>query len=349
MKNRKINVLIAGVGAGGNGFEILKALKASDIDYNISGCDVAKNNLGFCKTNKQFILPPANDPRYLHELVKICKNEKIEVIFTGSEPDLKAVSENRKIFEDMGIFLPLNSKEIIELCMNKKETFKKLNDEGFPTPKTISIEKSEDIHTIDFFPVVIKPYIGGGGSNNTFIAQDIEELTFFCNYILKYGGKPLIQEYMGSFENEYTVGVLSGHDKQPISVVGLRRFILSGLSNRIKIRSLSNPDDLLVISSGISQGEIIIDDNLSEQCIAIAMRLGSVGPLNIQCRYVNNKVYPFEINPRFSGTTYIRALAGVNEPDLFIKKYLLNQEIPLMPRPNPGIILRGLEEVFIHQ
>jgi len=64
---------------------------------------------------------------------------------------------------------------------------------------------------------------------------------------------------------------------------------------------------------------------------------------------VNNKVYPFEINPRFSGTTYIRALAGVNEPDLFIKKYLLNQEIPLMPRPNPGIILRGLEEVFIHQ
>ena len=160
---------------------------------------MAGYNLGFRKTNRQFVIPPATDPHYLDELVKICENERIEVIFTGSEPDLKAVSDNRKIFEEMGVFLSLNNKKIIKLCMNKKETFKKLKNDGIPIPKTIAIENNENIQTVDYFPVVIKPYLGGGGSNNTFIAQDAEELKFFCNYVLKYGGKPLVQEYVGSY------------------------------------------------------------------------------------------------------------------------------------------------------
>ena len=105
----------------------------------------------------------------------------------------------------------------------------------------------------------------------------------------------------------------------------------------------------MAISSGISQGEIVIDNKLNQQCIEIAKKLGSTGPINIQCRYVDGVVYPFEINPRFSGTTYMRALAGVNEPDLFIRKYLLDEDIIAMPTPRKGLVLRGLEEIVINE
>jgi len=349
MSKKPVRVLIAGVGGGSHGLEILKALRHSELPYYICGCDMSQYNLGFCKSDRKYTLPPASDPDYIDKILSICKNEKIDVLFHGSEPDLKAMSDNRDVIQEQGIFLPINESSIIKLCLNKKETFECLGKYGVAIPKTVSVETEKDIRSIDFFPSVIKPYLGGGGSNNTFIAQDAEELKFFCNYVLKYGGKPLVQEYVGSYENEYTVGVLSGRDKEIISVVGIRRFIMSGLSNRIKVRSLKNKDQILAISSGISQGEVVIDANLNRQCVEIAKKLGSTGPINIQCRYVDGVVYPFEINPRFSGTTYMRALAGVNEPDLFIRKYLLDENINAMPTPRKGLVLRGLEEIAINE
>jgi len=349
MRTKPIRVLIAGVGGGSHGLEILKALRHSEIPYYICGCDMSKYNLGFCKSDTTYTLPPASDPLYIEKILLICKNEKIDILFHGSEPDLKAISENRDILQEQGIFLPINDARIIKLCLNKKETFRYLEKCGITIPKTISIETEDVVNSINFFPSVIKPYLGGGGSNNTFIAQDADELKFFSNYIFKYGGKPLVQEYVGSYENEYTVGVLSGQDQEIISVIGIKRFIMSGLSNRIKVRSLRNKDKVLAISSGISQGEIVNDENLNQQCIEIAEKLGSTGPINIQCRYVDGVVYPFEINPRFSGTTYIRALGGVNEPDLFIRKYFLNEQIPSMPQPKTCMVLRGLEEVAFHE
>ena len=191
---------------------------------------MTKQNVGFVRADKKYVLPPANRSQYLSALKKICIQEKIDVLFHGSEPDLRAISNNRTDFEDMGILVPINRKEIIDLCLNKKETFLFLERSNIAIPRSVAIDSPDAIDGIDFFPVVIKPYLGGGGSNNTFLAQDHEELSFFCHYVLKYGGKPLVQEYVGSHENEYTVGVLSGKDRQPISVIGIKRAILSGLS-----------------------------------------------------------------------------------------------------------------------
>lgn len=347
--NEKIRVLIAGVGGGSHGLEILKALRLSELPYEIIGCDMTKQNVGFVRADKKYVLPPASSPQYLSVLKEICVREEIDILFHGSEPDLRAISDNRAEFEDIGVLVPINRKEIIDLCLNKKETFLFLDQNGITIPRTVAIDSLDALDSINFFPVVIKPYLGGGGSNNTFIAQDREELAFFCHYVMKYGGKPLVQEYVGSHENEYTVGVLSGKDRQPISVVGIKRAILSGLSNRIKMRSLHREGEILSISSGISQGRVIIDKDLNRQCIAIAETLGSEGPINIQCRVVDGVVYPFEINPRFSGTTYMRALAGVNEPDIYVRRYLLRETDLPTRQPKEGYILRGLEEVFIEE
>lgn len=347
MAKNKIRALITGVGGGGHGLEIMKALRISEIPYYICGTDMSEQSIGLFKADKRYVVPPASHTDYISTILDICKREKIQVIFHGSEPELKALSENREIFENKGIFLPLNSREIINMCIDKKQTFLFLKNQGISIPKTVAVDSEKDIDDIDFFPAVIKPYIGGGGSNNTFIAQDREELIFFCKYILKYGGKPLVQQYVGSSDNEYTIGILSDKEGNFISSIAIKRYILSGLSNRFKVISIKNKNEMLVISSGISQGEVVTETTLLDQCKQIAFTIGSKGPINIQCRFVDNKVYPFEINPRFSGTTYMRALAGVNEPDLLIRRYILGENIPRNIVPKFGLVLRGIEEMFI--
>lgn len=347
MTKDRIKVLIAGVGGGSFGLEIMKALRLSDIPYYICGVDMSEHSLGLFKADKSYVVPPAFHDEYIPTILDVCEREEIQVIFPGSEPDLNVLSDNRETFEERGIFLPLNSREVINTCMNKKETFIFLKNQGILIPKTVAVDSEKDLDAIDFLPAIIKPYVGSGGSKNVFIAQDREELVLFCEYILKYGGKPLVQQYIGSPDNEYTVGVLSDRGGNIISAIAIKRYILSGLSNRLKVSSISNRNEILAISSGISQGEVVNETELLYQCRRIAFALRSTGPLNIQCRFVNNKVYPFEINPRFSGTTYMRALAGVNEPDLFIRRHVLKEAIPESIVPKTGSVIRGLEEMFI--
>lgn len=342
---KNIKVLIAGVGGGGYGLEIMKSLRLSSLSCVIYACDMSKNALGLYIADKAYIIPSARSSNYLKVLLKICLKERIQVLIPGSDHDLARISENRSVFTDQGIFIPINSKEVINLGLDKMMTMESLKVKGFHVPKTILINSLKQVLTIDFMPVIIKP-LTGGGSGNVFIAQDKTEMKFFCQYLINNGQKPLVQEYIGSGNDEYTVGVLSDQEGVVLCAVGIRRHIFSGLSNRLRIQSRKK-NEMLVVSSGISQGEIIRDRHILDQCKRIAIAVQSRGPLNIQCRVVRKKVYVFEINPRLSGTTYIRALAGINEPDILIRKYVLKEKIlkPLLLRY--GHVLRGLVEEFI--
>lgn len=343
----KIRVLIAGAGGGGYGVEVLKALRLSKKNYFIYCTDMSPSSLGLFLADKSSIVARAGSADYLKQLLKICHDMKIQAVIPGSDADLKAISQNEQLFKDRQIYLPINSAEVIDLCLNKVRTSEFLRSAGFNIPKFKIVKELKDTVSVKYYPVIVKPYIGGGGSNFTFIAQDSKELKFFCSYLRKYNIPTMIQQYIGGPDSEYTVGILSNAQKKIISTIGIRRFIQSGLSNRLKVPSRLKKDEMLVISSGISQGEIDVNPRILNEARRIAQALGSCGPLNIQGRYMKGKFYTFEINPRFSGTTYQRALAGINEPDLCIRQQVLGEKISGNIKPRRGRILRGLFEKFI--
>ena len=68
--------------------------------------------------------------------------------------------------------------------------------------------------------------------------------------------------------------------------------------------------------------------------------------MNIQCRKTDQGIMPFEINPRFSGTTSPRSLVGLNEADIFCR-YKLFGEIPDNTNHKFGYVVRGLIEKYI--
>ena len=60
-----------------------------------------------------------------------------------------------------------------------------------------------------------------------------------------------------------------------------------------------------------------------------ASKLGARGAINIQAKLQGDKPVIFEVNPRFSASCPIRAIAGVNEPDIVFRNTILKQEISI--------------------
>ena len=346
----KVNVMITGVGGGGVGEQILKCLRMSSLEYNIIGCDMNKHSMGLSKVDKAYLVPSAAEPNYVDTILKICKQNNIQVLFHGSEPEMKALSRDRQFFVDEGIFIPFNPKDVIEKCMDKYLTMQFLQENGFAVQKYWEIKEEEDLHEIDIFPVVLKPSVGGGGSVNTFIVQNREELELFGRYLLQVYNQFLAQEYVGKVDDEYTVGVLHASTGKYINAIAVKKNILSGLSNKLRVANRTERADLgdiLAISSGVSQGEIGRFEEITKPCREIAKKLGCTAALNIQCRIHNGQMYVFEINPRISGTSSLRAMVGYNEPDILIREKILGEEIVPDFSYRSGYIARGLLESYI--
>jgi len=343
-------VLITAIGGGGFGDQVLKALlHLRKGTYEVFGADCNKICHQAKLVKKFFQLPMAQNRNYLKTILKICKNNKIKILIAGCESEMVKISNHETIFAKKNILVIGNSKKLIQLCRNKLKTSQVLLKNGFCPPKTMIIKNIVELQKVKTFPQIIKPLQDSGGSSNVYLAQTKKELTALFTYLrlsLK-STKFIMQEYLGSPEDEYTVGVLHNHNGEFINAIALRRYLHNRLSIKTKINNHSGKRELgnhLVISSGISQGRIGDYPEVVVQCKKIADSLESKGPLNIQCRFVNGLVRVFEINPRFSGTTSIRALAGVNEPDILIRSRLSKYKNPSHLKIQKKTILRGLTE-----
>lgn len=347
-----INVLVTGASGGGVGEQIIKALKLSSLNLYIITTDVKKNSKGLSDGDIGYVVPYANDEKYITTMLDLCKKHNVKVLFPGSEAELTVLSKNRKLFEKQEILLPINSEFVIDICTDKTKTMNFLEQNGFSFPKNVTIKSMADIKKIDFLPAVIKPSIGGGGSKDIMIAQTKAEVELFSTYLLNIYDEFIVQEYVGTPDSEYTVGVLNSMNGEFINSIAIHKSIENALNNRIRIKNRTDRKDLgknLVISSGISEGYVDKFPIVTFECEKVVKKLGAKAAINVQCRLYNDKVYIFEINPRFSGTTSIRALMGYNEPEVLIKKHILGEHIEENFSFKSGYVARGLNETLIKQ
>lgn len=349
MSFERITVLVSAIGGGGHGEQILKALRMADTDYRIIGADNSPLCPQFEMVDVALTLPKADSPDYIDAVLAVCKKYDVAAVFHGCEPELKALSEARHRFEEAGILLPINPPDVITVCMDKSKTREFLRERGFSTPKTLILDSSEQLDQIDFYPVVIKP-IRGGGSFDVFIAQNPRELEILQEYLSASSKHFIVQEYVGSYENEFTVGVLHDLNGNFVNSIAMRRRISGALNMRSVVRNVSDKKELgewLVISSGVSHGDMGAFPEVTGPCERIAAELGVRGAINVQCRFVDGEVRVFEINPRFSGTTSIRAMMGYNEPDLLLRHHLLGEPYEVRFPYRSGTVIRSLKETLL--
>ena len=328
--------MIAGVGGASLGTEIAKALRLGG-RFRVSGCDISRTAYGlhsgdFDQTRH------VDRTRYVAGVIDACHSCGARWLIPGGEEPMVLLSAARDELMAAGIDLVGNLPAVVDLLSDKQRTFDALDRFGIAIPKTAPADSDESIKSVGF-PCVVKPATGSGGSASVFLATDRDEAAIYARYIRSNGYPPVAQEYLDAQEGEFTVGVLSLPDAHVAGSIALRRSLDAKLSVAYRGRGG-------VISSGYSQGFIDEFPEICQTAENIAAAIGSCGPINVQGRVRGGRLIPFEINPRFSASTYLRALAGFNEVDLLLG-FLATGVIPARGPIRPGWYLRSLSEMYV--
>lgn len=329
-------VLIAGIGGASLGTELLKCLEAVG-GYAVFGCDISRFAYGHYMHGfkRTYVVDSAH---YLNSIMDVCTRENVQVIVPGGEQPLQILNKARSALSKHGVALAANSPEIIEIFTNKSKTFAALREKGIAVPVTVEPKCEADFDRIDY-PCIVKPSTGSGGSDAVVIAPTKGEALRHWRAGTGEGRSLLLQEYLPHDEGEFSLGVLSLPDHGVVGSIALRKIFESKFA--VHSRGAGG-----VVSSPYSSGLI---DEFSEvrRCAeTIAEAIGSTGPLNIQGRIRKGEFLPFEINPRFSGSEYIRTMAGFNQLDVFLA-YLRCGEVKALGPIRPGYYLRSLTETCV--
>ncbi|HMQ10628.1 MAG TPA: ATP-grasp domain-containing protein [Oligoflexia bacterium] len=326
MEKKPLNILITAISGNSYGAQVAKSLSLMNKYYNIFGVDASSNIFMHPKIKLSAFkqVPLASDPNYINTIIEIYKNFNIDYLIDGSEPEQQQLNTNREKLIKNSIQWISNSEKVLKTCSNKLLLSEFLLNNGFYTPKTF--KNLDSINDSDF-PLILKPYQGSGGSKHTYIVQNFDDIQATLTLSKIDPSLFYIQQYVGSWEQEFTVGVLHSAKKQLLGAVTLHRNLSNPLSVKTSVDNMSSKQELgnaLKISSGFSQGILMDHQEIQKQCIKIAQTLESSCALNFQGRWINGKFYIFEINPRFSGTSYFRALHNMNEAHMWIN----NQQNP---------------------
>jgi len=316
-----VNVLVTGVG-GGVGQGILKALSLSELDIKVFAADVTPLSSGLLRNKNSFLIPKLEtmegDPSEM--LARLRENE-IVCWLVGSEYEIDFAQLNRDSLIEAGIFTPRVSIELMKVANDKLQTAHWMQSHGFRTPLTIEFSapwEAEEVSSQVGFPCIVKPR-KGTSAKGVIVCSNCDEL----RAAFSSSSDQICQAFIDG--KEYTCSVFMTRTGNILGPFCASRTLRGGSSWEI---------------------EVVKNPTLENILVAIGVRLSFEGSLNIQLIERDGDYYVIELNSRFSGTTAVRAHFGFNEPDFYLRSYLLDEELT-QPNIRLGRCSRYIEEVFI--
>lgn len=319
-----ISTLVTGVGSLlGQG--ILKSLKRSSLACRITGTDYFPTAVGLYWVDHGYILPDILKPDiteeyWLEELIKVIRSENIEIVLVGLDFEVPLISGNKDMIEaETDVFIVVSAPEIVKIGDDKWETVSYLNENGFDYPASSLPENLDKFLRDNQFPLIVKPRFGHT-SKNVFKVEnqmDLEKAIGKCD-------SPIIQEYLEDEDREYTCGSTFIDDT-----------VLTSICLR---RTLKDGNTQLAFSEKTEELDAFI--------VEVTKCIKPYGPINFQLRLTDRGPMIFEINPRFSGTTPIRTLFGVNEVEAVINAILTGNP-KFDYNQKDGVVIRHLENQYV--
>jgi len=316
-----LRILVTAVG-GDLGQSMIKCLRHSGYPVHIAGCDMNPYAGGRADGDVFYQAPPVTDVEaYTRFLRETLSNGSIDYVFPVSDPEILFYNKHREQFSDLPVRFVVNEPDIIGTFSDKYDTVEFFKTHGLPYPRTWL---QEFFTAQPEFPLILKKR-SGSGSRDLLTATCDEELQFY----LKRNSGMVIQEHIPGEDSEYTAAIFSGGGR--VHTIAFRRTLAPG---------------------GFSQQvEPAADEVAAGFPIQVANALGADGnrfmDVNVQFRYTKRGCIPFEINPRFSSTVYLRHLFGFRDVQWTLD-VLLGKPVPPSPVITKGIGVRKFGEVIFH-
>jgi carbamoyl-phosphate synthase large subunit len=306
----KANVLVTAAGSiVAHG--IIKSLRLAShsgkISYNITAADMSAAAAGLYRSDSGVIVPSSDSTDYIQAIISACKKNSIDAVFCGSDNELLVLSAARKEVEETGARLLVGDYNALAIARDKWKTFEFCQQNGLACAPSCLPDQMQDFIAVHGYPVVVKPR-EGYGSLHMYIANDGKKVEHAISAIISAGWQPMVQKYIPG-ELEFTSGVtVDRNARYVMSSISMRKLIKNGQTHKA-----------------------FIDDyqNVRRSAESVSLRLGTGGAVNVQTKVEQIAEEPqvIEINPRFSATCPMRAVAGINEPDIVFRNAVLGEEI----------------------
>ena len=273
-------VFVTAVG-GDIGYGVVKALRASDNALRIIGCDIKEYNASRDLVDAFYLSPPYDDPlKWLTFIRRVLAEEACDYFWPVTEPEIRILMDMREPLT--GGSVVMNTREVLDVALDKKHTADFLAAQGIGTPLTLLPGDDMTLR----FPCVVKER-QGYGSHGVTVAGDESALS----EALARMHNPLIQESVGTPEEEYSLTVFS--DGRVTNHIAFRRELgFGGMSRYV---------------------ELVRDEAFAQIALRVADALHLRGSVNVQLRRQDGDYYVFEINPRISSTIGFRMQLGFND------------------------------------
>lgn len=300
--------------------------KDAPVEYRIISTDMSHEAAGLYRSDVGLMVPPFSSADYIESIISICKNEGIDAIFLGADEELaKMAIHKERIEKETGAVLIVNPSDVITTCADKWETFEFLKRNNVPCPESSLPDNKADFVRESGFPMIVKPR-EGHGSLDLYVANSMEEVDRSISIITRNGLRPMLQQYIPSENLEFTTGVTIDRDgTYAMSSIAMRRTLKGGQTYK-----------------GFINGY----EDIERASEKVALRVGGRGALNVQGRLCHEEFNIFEINPRFSASCPLRAVAKVNEPDIVFRNTVLNERIKV-EQHDRIVCLRYWNEIYV--
>lgn len=285
-----MNILFTGVGRR---IELLQAFRNAALVLNkelkIYGADMAGTApaLAYCDYVRKVVA--MKDAGYIDNLLKICKEDKINLLIPTIDTDLLVLSENKEKFEDIGTKVMISAQDKIQICRDKNVTSKFFVDCGLHAPMPVN-----DWHKYEgIYPAFIKPK-DGSSSINAFKVENKEELELYAAQINDYVVQPFVSG------KEYTIDIFCDWNGNPIYIV---------------------PRERLQVRAGeVLKTKIYMDKTIIKEAKSLCSAFKPCGPMTVQLIRDDTGVDWFiEINPRFGGGAPLSMKAGARSAETVLK------------------------------
>jgi len=300
--SKSINIMFTCIGRR---VSLLRSFAANASRLKVKLCFVGTDTTNLSSAlqlcDKHFLVKPVDHPDYLKQLLRIVKTNKVDLIVPTVDLDLKLLARNKHRFEQLGCTVLISSPEVVDICQDKRKTYRFLSENGFDTPVTMSLAGAAKKKNLKY-PCFLKPWDGYASRGNA-KARNRRELLFFGKRIPNC----IVQEFIDG--TEYTCDVFVDFEGHVRCVVPRKR---------IEVRN-----------GEVSKAQVVKHQKIMSQAAHVVETLGA-GPGVITLQLIltpNGKIKFIEINPRFGGGVPLSIKAGANFP-----KWILQQLLGKKPR-----------------
>jgi len=275
------------------------------MNYRIVGTDTTALSSALQCCDRPFLVKPVTHRHYIRQLLSIVKDNHVKLLIPTVDLDLKVLAQNKKRFAALGCCVLVSSPEVVDICQDKRKTYRFLRSSGFDTPVTMSPRTAISRKGLTW-PCFLKPCDGYAGRGNA-VVRNRKELVFSSKRIPNC----IVQEFVHGSEHTCDVYVDFG----------------------MKVRCVVPRKRIEIRGGEVSKAQVIKHRRIMDEAAKLVGKLGAgPGVITLQLFLTDDGGVRFiEVNPRFGGGVPLSIKAGANFPKWILRGLLARDRSDLRP------------------